>query len=261
MTVIDAHCHLADDVFAPDLAGVVERAKQAELERVLVILEAGNRREAAQASLLDTLWPETRYAIGVHPHQAHQFADDPLRAAAVVRDQFARTPGARAVGEIGLDYHYDYSPRDVQHAVFRAQVQLARELDRPVVIHTREADDDTVAILREAGAGTLRGVLHCFTGNAALAEAGMALGLHVSFAGILTFPKAADLRETARRVPVDRLLVETDSPFLAPVPHRGKRNEPAHVSLVLAVLAGLHEIETAELAHRTTANFHSLFRP
>jgi len=261
MKIIDSHCHLADDVFAADLAGVVERAKEAELERVLVILEAGNRREAAQASLLDTLWPETRYAIGVHPHQAHQFADDPLRAAAVVREQFARTPAARAVGEIGLDYHYDYSPRNVQHAVFRAQVQLARELDRPVIIHTREADADTVAILRESGAGELRGVLHCFTGSAALADAGMALGLHVSFAGILTFPKAADLRETARRVPVDRLLVETDSPFLAPVPHRGKRNEPAHVSLVLAVLAGLHAIETAELAQRTSANFHSLFRP
>jgi TatD DNase family protein len=261
MKIIDSHCHLADDVFAADLAGVVERAKEAELERVLVILEAGNRREAAQASLLDTLWPVTRYAIGVHPHQAHQFADDPLRAATLVREQFARTPGARAVGEIGLDYHYDYSPRDVQHAVFRAQVQLARELDRPVVIHTREADADTVAILREAGAGELRGVLHCFTGTAALADAGIALGLHVSFAGILTFPKAADLRETARRVPVDRLLVETDSPFLAPVPHRGKRNEPAHVSLVLEVLGGLHAIETAELAQRTTANFHSLFRP
>ena len=141
-----------------------------------------------------------RFSIGVHPHQAHQFADDPERAAAVVREQFAATPAARAVGEIGLDYHYDFSPRDVQQAVFRAQVRLARELDRPVVIHTREADDDTIAILREEGGGELRGVLHCFTGNAALADAGLDLGFYISLAGIVTFPKAGDAaRDRAAR--------------------------------------------------------------
>jgi TatD DNase family protein len=136
--MIDSHCHLADEAFASDLEQVVDRARDAGLERALVILEAGNPREAAQAQRLEQLWPDLRFSIGVHPHQAHQFADDPQRAATVVREQLAATPSARAIGEIGLDYHYDFSPRDVQHAVFRAQVRLARELQRPVVIHTRE---------------------------------------------------------------------------------------------------------------------------
>ena len=258
--MIDSHCHLADETFAGDLANVVDRARAAGLERALVILEAGNDSEAAQAQRLDELWSDVRVAIGVHPHQAHQFAAHPARAAEVVGQQFDRTPTARAIGEIGLDYHYDYSPREVQQQVFRAQLQLARERQLPVVIHTREADGDTLAILGESGE-RVRGVLHCFTGTTALATAGLALGLHVSFAGILTFPKADALRETARRVPLDRVLVETDSPFLAPVPYRGKRNEPAYVERVLAVLADLHGSDAAAIARRTTANFHSLFRP
>jgi len=259
--VIDSHCHLADEAFAPDLDEVVARATAAGVERALVILEAGNNAEAAQAARLEAIWPDARVAIGVHPHQAHQFASDPLRAAAIVREQLAATPAARAVGEVGLDYHYDFSPRGVQQAVFRAQVRLARELDRPLVIHTREADEDTLAILRDEGGGGVRGVLHCFTGSPVLADAGLALGFYVSFAGIITFPKAGELRETARRVPIDRLLTETDSPFLAPVPHRGKRNEPAHVARVVETLADVHALAPAEIARRTAANFHTLFRP
>ena len=259
--MIDSHCHLADDTFAQDLDDVVRRARDAGLERAMVILEAGNAKEAAQALRLDALWPELRFSIGVHPHQAHQYAADPDRAAAVVREQWTATPSARAVGEIGLDYHYDFSPRDVQQAVFRAQLRLARELDRPVVIHTREADDDTVAMLREEGGGQLRGVLHCFTGGAALADSGLDLGFYISLAGIITFPKAEELRQTVRRVPLDRLLTETDSPFLAPVPYRGKRNEPAHVARVVDALAALHGKPAADLARQTAANFHTLFRP
>ena len=147
----------------------------------------------------------------------------------------------------------------MQQAVFRAQIRLARERKLPVVIHTREADDDTVAILREEGGGEVRGVLHCFTGTPALARAGLDLGFYISLAGIITFPKAAELRETVRAVPIDRLLTETDSPFLAPVPHRGKRNEPAHVAAVVAALAELYQIDAAELARRTAANFHACF--
>jgi TatD DNase family protein len=259
--VIDSHCHLADETFAQDLDDVVRRARDAGLERAMVILEAGNAREAAQARRLDALWPELRFSIGVHPHQAHQYAADPERAAAVVREQWTATPAARAVGEIGLDYHYDFSPRDVQQAVFRAQLRLARELDRPVVIHTREADDDTLSMLREEGGGQLRGVLHCFTGGAALADSGLDLGFYISLAGIITFPKAEELRQTVRRVPLDRLLTETDSPFLAPVPYRGKRNEPAHVARVVDALAALHGKPAADLARQTAANFHTLFRP
>ena len=259
--MIDSHCHLADEKFAADLDAVVDRARTAGVERALVILEGGNAAEAAQADRLAALWPETRVSVGVHPHQAREFADDPSRATATVRAQIGSTPSARAVGEIGLDYHYDFSPREAQHAVFRGQVRLACELDLPLVIHTREADEDTIRILREEGGGRLRGVLHCFTGGPSLADAGLALGFYISLAGIITFPKAAELRETVRRVPTDRLLTETDSPFLAPVPHRGKRNEPAHVSQVLGTLAELHGVERAEMDRCTTANFHTLFRP
>jgi TatD DNase family protein len=259
--VIDSHCHLADEAFAADLEAVVHRAKDAGVERALVILEAGNGNEEALAVRLEQLWPETRFAIGVHPHQAHEFSDRPDRAATVVRAQLDSTPSARAVGEIGLDYHYDFSPRDVQQAVFRAQIGLARERSQPVVIHTREADADTLSILREEGRGQIDGVLHCFTGTPALARAGLDLGFYISLAGIITFPKAAALRDTARMIPIDRLLTETDSPFLAPVPFRGKRNEPAHVSRVVSTLAELHGLDARDLAERTSANFRALFHP
>ena len=259
--MIDSHCHLADEVFAPDLDAVIARARDAGIERALTILSAGDEKEEAQAARVAALWPDSRFSIGVHPHSAKTFADDPARAATVVREQIARTPAARAIGEIGLDYHYDFAPADVQQQVFRAQVSLARELDLPVVIHTREADDDTVRILTEAGGGALRGVLHCFTGGPSLARAGLDLGFYISLSGIITFPKAAELRETVRVVPLDRVLIETDSPFLAPVPHRGGRNEPAHVARVADALAALHGVSPEEVRRQTSANFHDLFRP
>jgi TatD DNase family protein len=240
---------------------VVARAKSAGIGCALVILEAGNEAEAVQAERVAGLWSEARFSIGAHPHQAHQFGDNPERASEIVRAQFERTPLARAIGEIGLDYHYDFSPRPIQQAVFKAQVRLARELKRPIVIHTREADADTLTILRQEGSGEIAGVFHCFTGDLALANAGLDLGFYISFAGMVTFPKAAALREVARQVPLDRLLVETDSPFLAPVPHRGKRNEPAYASHVAAALADVHGVTAEELARQTLANFHTLFRP
>lgn len=259
--MIDSHCHLADEKFSGDLEVVVGRAKRAGLERALVILAVGDESEAAQAARVLELWPDVRVSIGVHPHSAHEFAADPERAAETVRAAIAATPAARAVGEIGLDYHYDFSPRDVQQKVFRAQIRLARELGLPVVIHTREADEDTVALLREEGGGVLRGVLHCFTGGPRLAREGLDLGFFVSLAGIITFPKAGDLRATVKTVPPDRLLAETDSPYLAPVPFRGKRNEPAYVTHVVSALAELHGLDAGEMARQTSANFHTLFRP
>jgi TatD DNase family protein len=259
--VIDSHCHLADQVFAGDLEAVVGRARDGGVERVLVILAAGDANEAAQALTLATIWPEVRVSIGVHPHQAHQFAGDPERASAIVRAQLESTPLARAVGEIGLDYHYDFSPREVQHAVFRAQVRLARELRLPVIIHTREADEDTIAILKTEGAGEVGGVFHCFTGSPELARIALGMGFYISVAGIVMFPKAGDLREMLKAVPLDRLLTETDSPFLAPVPYRGKRNEPAHVARVVDTLAGVHGLLPGVLAAQTAENFHVLSRP
>lgn len=259
--MIDSHCHLADEVYAADLPDVIERTKAAGFERVLVVLEAGNADEEAQALRVSALWPDVRASVGVHPHQAHQFSTSALAAATMVREQIERTPFVRAVGEIGLDYHYDYSPRSVQQAVFRAQIRLARELRLPVIIHTREAEDDTVDVLKSAGGGEIRGVLHCFTGTAELASAALDLGFYISLAGILTFPSAQELRNIAREVPLDRLLLETDSPFLAPAPHRGSRNEPSRMLHTAETLAALKGISVAELDRATTANFHALFRP
>jgi TatD DNase family protein len=259
--VIDSHCHLADETFGAELEAVVARAKSAGVERALVILEAGNEQEAAQARRLQDLWPEVRTSVGIHPHAAHEYGTHTERVLTTVRDQLVRTPETRAIGEIGLDYHYDYSPRDVQQTVFRTQLRLARDLKLPVVIHTREAEEDTVNILRDEGKGDVTGVLHCFSGSADLARAGLDLGFYISFAGMLTFNNAGPLRETARLVPLDRVMTETDSPFLAPVPHRGKRNEPAFVMHVVAALAKLHAIDVGEVDQQTTANFHRLFRP
>ncbi len=259
--MIDSHCHLADPAFADDLEAVIGRARAAGLERALVVLEAGNDGEAERARRIDALWPAVRLAVGVHPHQAGRFADDPRQAAAVVRRQALATPQARAIGEIGLDYHYDFAPRAVQREVFRVQIALARELGWPVVIHTREADEDTLAILGEPGAAGVSGVLHCFTGTADLARAALDLGFYISAAGIVTFPKAGALREVLKAIPPARLLAETDSPFLAPVPFRGTRNEPSRVVKVVEKLAELHAVDAVGMAASISTNFHALFRP
>jgi TatD DNase family protein len=252
--VIDSHCHLADAAFADDLEEVVVRAREAGLTHTLVILGAGDTSERTQAVRLTNLWSGVRLAAGVHPHQAHDAAE-PGRATALVREAFTAEPLVRAVGEIGLDYHYDLSPPETQRRVFAEQVVLARELRRPVIIHTREAEEDTFEILEREGGGDVTGVFHCFTGDTAMARRALDLGFSLSFAGIVTFPKASNVREAAALVPDDRLLVETDSPFLAPVPHRGKRNEPAFVARVIETLADLRATPPAALDALTTANF------
>jgi len=259
--VIDSHCHLADEAFADDVSEVVQRAIDAGLHHALCILAAGDSAELARAARVRDLWPGIRTSVGVHPHQAGDFQGREAEAAALTEAQIKSDPAARAVGEIGLDYHYDFAPRATQGEVFRAQVQLARRLDLPIVIHTREAEDDTLQILREESGGSIRGVVHCFTGSRRLAEEAVALGLHVSFAGILTFPKAGELKAIAPLVPADRLLCETDSPYLAPTPYRGKRNEPAWVLRVLEELAALRRVSTDGLAAQITDNFSALFRP
>jgi TatD DNase family protein len=260
--VIDSHCHLADEAFAADLTAVVDRARSAGLTHALCILAAGNAVEAERAALVRLLWPGVRTSIGVHPHQAAGFEGREHEAANAVRAQVAGDAAARAIGEIGLDYHYDFAPRETQRRVFRSQIRLAGELDLPIIIHTREAEDDTLAILREeSGGGSLRGVLHCFTGTRDMAEQALALGLHISFAGIVTFPKAVELRQVAPLVPEDRLLCETDSPYLAPTPYRGKRNEPAWVLRVAEELATLRQAPAAGLRERIAANFAALFHP
>ena len=224
------------------------------------MLGAGDVEEAARADRLTQIWPGVCFAIGVHPHQAGDFDGRVSVAAALVESTHAARAAARAIGEIGLDYHYEFAPRSTQRDVFAAQLALARTMGRPVVIHTREAEADTIDMLRSEGGGEVRGVLHCFTGSKTLAQQALDLDFYISFAGILTFPKAANLREIARMVPADRLLVETDSPYLAPVPYRGKRNEPAWVARTIEALAELRGSHAADIDRQTTANFHALFR-
>lgn len=259
--MIDSHCHLAGEEFTADLAAVVGRAKESGLAGALVILGAEDQAELARAKHVSSAWEGVRFSVGVHPHQAGQFAADPAAAARQTRASIDAEPLSRAVGEIGLDYHYDFSPRDVQQHVFREQVRLASSLRLPIVIHTREADVDTLQILGEGKAYEIGGVFHCFTGDREMAKRCLDLGFHVSLAGIVTFPRALELKEVARMVPLDRLLVETDSPFLAPVPHRGTRNEPAHVVRVAEVIAELRGTTVAEIDHVTQANYERLFNP
>lgn len=259
--MIDSHCHLAGEEFAADLADVVARARAAGVARALVILAADDGREIARVAEVVAAWPEVRCAVGVHPHKAGLFVDDPDGAAGLVSERLDGIAEARAVGEIGLDYHYDFAPREVQQAVFRAQVRLARERDLPVVIHTRDAEADTLRILAEEASVQLRGVFHCFTGDAEMAARVLATGFHLSFAGIVSFPRAQALRAAAALVPEDRLLVETDSPYLAPVPHRGQRNEPAYVARVVEVLAEVRGVDRASLVETMGGNFDRLFRP
>ncbi|MEN3340144.1 MAG: TatD DNase family protein [Acidobacteriota bacterium] len=256
--MIDSHCHLAGEEFAADLKAVVGRALEARVTGGLCILGAGDRDESMRAAAVRSAWPAMRFATGIHPHHAGEFAGDVGRAAATLRKSVADEQ-ACAIGEIGLDYHYDFSPRAAQHEIFRAQVAIARELGLPVAIHTREATADTFQILHEEGAGEVRGVFHCFTGDEEMARAALDLGFHLSFAGIITFPRSAGLREAARITPADRLLAETDSPYLAPVPYRGKRNEPAYVTRVYEELATVRGVPVGELAGQITRNFQALF--
>ena len=259
--MIDSHCHLADEAFVPDLPDVITRAQEAGLTSALCIVDLTNGPEVDRARRVGELWPAVGFAAGIHPHQAGRFAEKVDEVADVVRGALSHTPGVRAVGEIGLDYHYDFAPPKLQQEVFRRQVRLARDESRPIVIHTREADDDTVRILREEGGGTVRGVFHCFTGDTKLARQALDLGFHVSFSGIVTFPRAEAVRAAAKLVPSDRLLAETDAPYLAPTPYRGKRNEPAWVARVVETLADVREQSVGQVTAETEAAFVSLFGP
>lgn len=254
--MIDSHCHLAGEEFAADLPDVVQRARDAGLSGALVILDAGDREEGVRADRVAALWPGARFAVGIHPHQAGRHAGDLDRALTDLdRDLTARA--AAALGEIGLDYHYDFSPRPIQQEVFRRQLRLARARGLPVVIHTREAEEDTFALLREDGGG-LRVIFHCFTGTKTMARRALDEGAWLSFAGIVTFPRAGELRDVVKMVPSDRYLVETDAPYLAPVPHRGRRNEPAYVARVVEAIAEARGEAAAAVAARTAENFEAV---
>jgi TatD DNase family protein len=252
-TFIDSHAHLASDAFDADREETIARARVTGAAAIVCIGES--LAMAERAALLATRHPGFIFSTaGVHPHDAATF--DPTRDPDVIRALVAR--GAVAIGECGLDYHYDHSPRDVQRRAFAQQLSLAKDVGRPVVVHTREAEDDTRAMVVEAGKAGVRGVLHCYTGSHALAEAALDVGWFVSFSGIVTFRKWDD-DALIRVVPADRLLVESDSPYLAPVPHRGKRNEPAWVSFTVARVASAREADPLALGRQATHNAISFF--
>jgi TatD DNase family protein len=226
---VDSHCHVAGPEFDLDREAVLVRARQAGVETALVVGVMDGQAGHTSALEVSARWG-LPCAVGVHPHEA-RLADE--RADQEISG-LARAGQIVAIGEIGLDFHYDLSPRDVQGEVFRRQISLARGLRLPVIVHTREAEAETLAILEEENARDVGGVVHCFTGTLELARRAVELGFFVSFSGIVAFPRAGELREVARWVPAERLLVETDAPYLAPPPHRGRRNEPAFVVQVTA---------------------------
>ncbi len=251
--MIDSHCHLADEAFYADLPEVAARAHAAGVIGAICILSADTPEEHARIEAVKAAWPGVRFATAVHPHRAGAYAGRVDEAVRAVREVAARVE-APLLGEMGLDYHYDFAPREVQQAVFAAQVQLAVELHLPVAIHTRLATDDTIGILKEAGAGRVRGVMHCFTGTPAEARQALDLGFYLSIPGIVTFPKAGELREMVAGLPLDRVLVETDAPYLAPVPYRGKRNEPAFLPETVRQIALLHGVTPEVVGAQVRAN-------
>jgi TatD DNase family protein len=252
--LVDSHCHLDFPDFADELDAVVARARAAGIGRMVTISTRVRRQNDLLA--IAARFPEVFCSVGTHPHHAHEELD--IGTADLIAR--ARHPKVVAIGEAGLDYHYDNSPRAAQEQGFRAHIAAARETGLPLVIHAREADADVEKILREETAkGAFPAVLHCFTGGRQLAFAGIELGLYVSFTGILTFKKSDELRAIAAALPADRILVETDAPYLAPGKYRGKRCEPAYVAETAKVLAETRGVSFDEVARQTSDNFFRLF--
>lgn len=252
--LVDSHCHLDFPDFADDLDAIVGRAREAGIGRIVTISTRVRKFDGLLS--IARRFPDVFCSVGTHPHHAHE------ELAVTTADLVALThaPEVVAIGEAGLDYHYDFSPRDAQERGFRAHIAAARETGLPLVIHAREADDDMARILEEeAGKGAFPAVLHCYTGGRDLAMRAIALGLHVSFTGIVTFKNSAPLREIAAALPADRIMVETDAPYLAPGKYRGKRNEPSYVVEVAKVLAETRGVPLDDLARQTTENFFRLF--
>ncbi len=258
MIFVDSHCHIDGERFDVDRDEVVQRAKDAGVKMMLTV-GTGNPHdgEIERAVRCAEKYENVFASVGVHPHDAKLY-DDAAEAHLI---ELAKHAKVIAWGEIGLDFYYDHSPREVQFDVFRRQIRIARQLNLPIIIHSRDADDETVEVLTQECSQKKfsGGIMHCFGGTAAMAEDLMKIGFMISFAGNVTFKKAENLRDAARVVPLDRLLIETDCPYLAPIPNRGKRNEPAFVVHTAQFLAEFYDIELETLAAATTSNFHRLF--
>lgn len=254
--IIDSHCHLDYPDFAEEgVQEIVGRARSAGVGQMLTICTQIAQFDRIRA--VADAFPFVHCTVGTHPHHAAEEGEVSLSASDIVT--LSKLPKVAGLGETGLDYYYDHAPRDVQKKVFENHVAAGLETDLPLVIHTRDAEADTMDILRGAGAGKSRGVMHCFSGTQWLADQALDIGYYVSFSGIITFKKSEDLRDVVRRTPLDRILVETDSPYLAPVPKRGKRNEPAFVVHTAQMVAELKGVSYEDICRQTTENFFNLF--
>lgn len=273
MIFVDSHCHIDGEAFDADRDEIVRRAKEAGVKYMLNI-GTGNPHDGEIAKAVEVAenYENVFASVGIHPHDAKEYND---KAENHLIDLVKSSEKVIAWGEIGLDFYYDHSPRDVQIEVFKRQIRTARDLDLPVIIHSRDANDETVGILREECSSQTEnekrktensensfrgGIMHCFGGTAEMAKSLMEIGFLISFAGNVTFKKAENLREAARAVPLEKLLIETDCPFLTPIPFRGKRNEPSFVVHTAKFLADFYEVELEKLANQTTKNFLDFFK-
>ena len=252
---IDSHAHIQGAEFASDLHEVIDRAQTAGVEKIVVVGGAGELSSNEAAVAVAHSFPGLFATVGMHPHDAKEVSEEDLKRL----KELTADPKVVAVGETGLDFYYNHSPRDLQMKIFARFIHMAHETHLPIIVHDRDAHREIAELLRSEGGTNLRGVIHCFTGDYEAAKIFLDLGFYLSFSGILTFKNAGPLREVARKLPLDRILVETDSPYLAPVPHRGKRNEPAFVRLVAEAIAQVKGVGVDEVAEVTSLNARLLF--
>ena len=254
--LIDSHAHIQGKEYAGEAEAVIQRAHVAGVDKIIAVGGAGDMSSNTAAIALAEAFPDIYATVGMHPHDAKDVGVEELQA---LRELTTHAK-VIAVGETGLDYYYNHSPRDMQRRVFSQFIHMARDTGLPIVVHERDASQEAVELLRREGTGKLNGVIHCFTGHYEAACAYLDLGFYLSFTGIITFKNAETLRDVVRKIPLERMLVETDSPYLTPVPHRGKRNEPAYVQLVAETVSKVKHIPFEDVAAVTTANVRKLFK-
>jgi TatD DNase family protein len=254
--LIDSHAHIQGPEYASDVEAVVKRAQLAGVEKIIVVGGAGELSSNEAAVALAESHPGLYATVGMHPHDAKDVEEEEIEKL----NQLTAKPKVVAVGETGLDFYYNHSPHEVQRKIFARFIQMACETGLPLVVHERDAFNDTAELLRNEGGGQVRGVVHCFTGDYQAAQKYLDLGFYLSFTGIITFKNAEPLRDVVRAVPLEKMFVETDSPYLTPVPHRGKRNEPAYVHFIAETIAKVKGLSFEEVARVTTHNVRELFR-
>jgi len=253
--LVDSHAHIQGKEYAGEAEAVIARARAAGVETIVAVGGAGDMSSNTEAVRMANAFPDVYATVGMHPHDAKDVGVEALE----VLKNLAMDAKVVAIGETGLDYYYSHSPHDVQRRVFSQFIHMARQTRLPIVVHERDAAQDAAELLRREGAGELCGVIHCFTGTYEAACAYLDLGFYLSFTGIITFKNADALREVVSKIPLERILVETDSPYLTPVPHRGKRNEPAYVHFVAETIAKVKDLTVEDIAQATTANVKQLF--